>query len=187
MTFEPLALHGCGLVRSPLHRDERGAFRKPFRASAFEALGLAERFVEVFWSASRRGVVRGLHFQAPPHAHDKLVHCVHGRVFDAVVDLRRGSPTYGRSAWLELSAVDDVSLFVPAGLAHGFCALTDGAVVVYHVTSEHEPSADTGIRWDSAGIPWPEPAPLVSARDRGFPPLDGYESPFVFEPREGPA
>ncbi len=129
-------------------------------------------------------MLRGLHFQGPPAAHVKLVSCLHGEVVDVVLDLRRGSPTYGRHATIRLSAQAGNMVYVPVGLAHGFCTRSDPATLHYVVSSVHAPEHDRGIRWDSAGIAWPVEQPLVSPRDLALPGLPGFDSPFVFVPGE---
>lgn len=180
MEFCQTGLPGCIEIRPGVFRDARGLFAKTFHAPSYESHGLPMTFAEVFHSASRRGVIRGLHFQVPPHEHGKLVYCVHGEVFDAVVDLRAGSPTFGQYRSFQLSADNARAVFIPPGLAHGFCALTDEAVVVYHVTSVHSPAHDAGILWDSVGLPWPVQAPVVSQRDQAFPSLAEFKTPFVY-------
>lgn len=162
--------------------DERGDFLKLYQRSVVVALGadLDVDVAEVFVSVSRRGVVRGLHFQVPPHDHTKTVVCLAGRAFDAVVDLRVGSPAFGRCVTFELDAARPVALHIPRGCAHGFQALTDGTSMAYLVSSEHSPAHDLGIRWDGAGIAWPLPDPVVSVRDAAFPALDELESPFRY-------
>ena len=172
---------GCLLLRAPVHADERGVFVKTFHRQQFGALGLNTEWPEEFFTVSRQGVLRGLHFQRPPHDHAKMVCCLHGRILDVVVDLRRGSPAFGQHQLFELDAARGESVYLPAGLAHGFLALTDGALVAYRVGSVHAPAYDTGIRWDSAGIPWPAGEKIVSARDRAFPTLAEFDSPFTFE------
>ena len=135
--------------------------------------------MRLFWSSSAKGVIRGLHFQAPPYDHAKLVACVAGAIWDVTVDLRRTSPTYGRHVARELTAENGVQLYLPRGMAHGFLALSEGAVVSYAVESAHHPAADRGLRWDSCGIPWPlDGTPTISARDAAFPGLAAFESPF---------
>ncbi len=102
-------------------------------------------------------------------------------MFDAAVDLRRGSPAYGRHATFTLSAEQGNAVYLPAGLAHGFCVTSEEALLVYHVTTVHSPAHDTGVLWSSAGIDWPEPAPILSARDETFPALADFASPFIYE------
>jgi dTDP-4-dehydrorhamnose 3,5-epimerase len=180
MQLEATEIAGCQIVRPPLHRDQRGAFAKPFARSAFAEAGLATEWHECFWSSSRRGVVRGFHFQRPPVAHEKLVFCVSGAVADVALDLRVGSPTYGRTVSVELRADDGVGLYLPIGLGHAFQALTDDAVLVYLVSSSHAPAEDAGVRWDSVAHAWPLPVVGVSPRDEALPVLDAFASPFRF-------
>lgn len=177
-----LGLVGCVALDLDPREDDRGRFWKIFRASALAARGLRTDFVEHYVSTSRRGVCRGLHFQTPPFDHAKLVTCLEGRIFDAFVDLRDGSPTFGRAAWLELDAARPEAVYLPAGVAHGFWTLSEVALVSYHVTSEYQPEHDHGVSWSSAGIPWPGDRPVLSARDAAFPELAAFRTPFRMAP-----
>lgn len=186
MRILPTAIPGCFQLVPDIRSDERGSFVKTFRADLFRQHGMATAYAEEYYSLSQRNVVRGLHFQLPPHEHAKLVYCVQGAVLDAALDLRRGSPTFGQHLTFELSAQNGHMLYLPAGLAHGFCTLGEQAVMMYKVTSEYAPQHDSGVRWDTAGIAWPEEiqrAPVLSARDQGFAALADFDSPFVY--REG--
>lgn len=175
----PTDIAGVFELRGRVFTDHRGTFVKTFHEGRFRELGMNTVWRELFWSSSTRGVIRGLHFQTPPSDHAKLVACVTGAVWDVAVDLRRTSPTYGRHIARELTAGNGVQLYLPRGTAHGFLALSEGAVVCYAVETGHDPAADRGLRWDSCGIPWPlDGAPTVSARDAAFPGLAGFESPF---------
>jgi dTDP-4-dehydrorhamnose 3,5-epimerase len=165
--------------------DTRGLFVKTFQSEQYRNLGLPLEFAEEYFTLSHAGTLRGLHFQVPPHDHAKIVFGVGGSVLDAVVDLRRGSPTYGRHALFELNLDQPTGLFIPAGLAHGFLVLEGPAVLFYKVTTSHAPNHDRGVRWDSAGIPWPCDAPLLSIRDAGFPTLEEFASPFVYRDAAG--
>ena len=178
LTPRPLRCPGAFEIRVPCSRDARGSFAKPFHASTFRRFGLPTRYSEMFWSVSRSGAVRGLHFQVPPHATGKLVWCVHGEVFDVLLDLRRGSPRAGRWESVRLSARKGNAVFVPPGVAHGFQAARGGATMCYLSTVEHSPAHDRGVLWSSAGIRWPLPVTAVSARDRAFPALADFRSPF---------
>jgi dTDP-4-dehydrorhamnose 3,5-epimerase len=178
MEIRPTLLPGCFELRPVVRSDERGSFVKTIHAPSFASAGLRCDFAEEFHSLSKRGVIRGLHFQLPPSEHAKLVSCVRGEIFDAAVDLRRGSPTMGRALTMTLDDRDCRALYVAPGVAHGFQALSEEAVVLYRVTSVHSPSEDAGVRWDSAGVDWPLGEPLLSERDRGFPALSDFESPF---------
>lgn len=176
-TLREIGLDGCFEILPRQIEDARGVFIKTFHAPAYRDLGLETDFVEEYFTTSRRGVLRGLHFQTPPADHAKLVYCISGSVFDAVLDLRPG-PAYGRSVHIELSAEKRNLLYIPRGLAHGFAALTD-CTMVYKVTSVHAPAQDAGIRWDSARIPWPANDFIISERDRAFPVLTDFRSPFA--------
>jgi len=174
-------ISGCLEIRPRIHEDQRGRLIKVFQHEAFSELGLCTNFTEDFYSVSRRGVIRGLHFQAPPADHIKLVYCLEGRIQDAVVDLRRSSPTFGQHALVELSAEAGNMLYIPRGLAHGFCTLSETAIVAYKTSKSHSPEHDQGILWNSAGIQWLETAPKISDRDRALPPLSALQSPFTWD------
>jgi dTDP-4-dehydrorhamnose 3,5-epimerase len=183
MNLIQTAIPGCFQIVTDIRRDERGSFVKVFHEEIFRQHGLATDFAEEYYSTSRRNVIRGLHFQTPPHDHAKLVYCTQGAVLDAAVDLRRGSPAYGRHITLELSAENGHMLYLPAGLAHGFCSISEQSLMVYKVTTTYAPDNDGGVLWNSAGIAWPEAAsePVMSARDRTFPALADFDSPFVYD------
>ncbi len=174
--LEPLCLAGLFRLHRPIMRDHRGSFRKIAHADAFAAAGLRNDFTEQFVTVSATGVLRGMHFQTPPHSHDKLVTVLSGRIIDVVVDLRPG-PDHGRSVALELSGEEGASLYVPSGLAHGFLALEE-ALLLYDVTSVHAPAHDLGIRFDSFGYSWPIKDPVLSDRDRALPKLSDFITPF---------
>ncbi len=172
---------GCRELVPQVRPDTRGRFVKTFHAAFFEANGMATVFSEQYYSVSQEGVLRGLHFQRPPYEHDKLAFCIAGTVIDAVVDIRRGSPTFGEHVLFELSGETANQVYVPKGCAHGFYVTTSQATVVYNVTSVYAPEHDAGIRWDSAGISWPDDQPVLSPRDAGFPPLSEFDTPFRFD------
>lgn len=180
MDFEPTPIPGAFLIRPKVATDDRGMFAKIFQHAEFESRGIHFRIAESFYSTSNRHVLRGMHFQVPPSAHEKLVHCTSGRVLDVLLDLRKGSPADGQFFSVELSEKNRRALFIPTGVAHGFIAMEEHSTLVYAVTSAHEPSCDRGIRWDSFGFDWPVKGPVISERDRGFPSLAEFESPFVF-------
>lgn len=181
MECEALALPGLLRLNYRTFRDERGAFVKTFHADLFARFGIRHQIAEEFYSASARGVIRGMHFQIPPHDHTKLVYCAHGRVLDVVLDLRRGSPTCGQWHAEVLDAEKPTALFIPRGMAHGFQSLEDGSLVFYSVSSVHHPASDCGIRWDSFGFSWPQAVTGISPRDQSHPALADWTSPFVFE------
>ena len=179
MEFRETELAGCHVIVPAVHPDDRGVLVKTYLESAFADRGLPTHFPEQFYSRSHRGVVRGMHVQLPPAAQGKLVCCVAGAVFDVVVDLRAGSPTYGRHLTFRLTAEDWQMLYIPVGLAHGFAAVSEEATLAYLATAEYAPGTDGGIRWDSAGIDWPVEAPTISRRDAELPPLAEYRTPFT--------
>lgn len=180
-TVTPSTIPGCVELRPQVREDRRGRFVKVFHQHVFELLGLCTDYAEEYYSVSRRGVIRGLHFQAPPMDHDKLIYCASGTIQDAVLDIRTGSPTYGRYALFHLSAEEGTMVYVPRGLAHGFCTLSESAIVVYKVSSVYSPEHDGGLLWNSAGIPWEIQEPLLSERDQAHPPFQSFKSPFFYK------
>jgi dTDP-4-dehydrorhamnose 3,5-epimerase len=169
------------LVEAQAFGDDRGFFAETYRESAFAAHGIGERFVQDNYSRSARGVIRGLHYQKHPKAQSKLVYVASGEIFDVEVDLRRGSPTYGRWVGVTLSAENHRMLYVPVGFAHGFSVLSETADVVYKVSAEYEPTLDRGVRWNDPeiGIRWPVAAPTLSPKDTDLPLLRDADHDFV--------
>jgi dTDP-4-dehydrorhamnose 3,5-epimerase len=172
------------LIEPTVFSDDRGWFMETFSAPKFAqglaALGLAQPrpFVQENESSSRRGVLRGLHYQLQPHAQGKLVRVVKGAVFDVAVDIRRGSPTFGQWEAAELSAANGLQLWIPAGFAHGFLALEDDAQFLYRTTDVYARDCERAIRWDdpAIGIAWPlTAAPLLAAKDAAAPLLRDAE------------
>jgi dTDP-4-dehydrorhamnose 3,5-epimerase len=159
--------------------DARGTFQKIFRSDSLAKKGFTGTFRESFISFSKPNVLRGMHFQLPPHDHWKLVNCVKGKVLDVCVNLRQGE-SYGAVHAFELSEQAGHSLLIPPGYAHGF--LTQGseeAGILYLTSTEHHPEYDAGIRWDSFGYQWPNSSDIVlSDRDRAFPAMDDFASPW---------
>jgi dTDP-4-dehydrorhamnose 3,5-epimerase len=176
----PTRLPGCVELQPELWRDARGHFLKVFHAPLWQELGLVTRFDEEYYSRSVQNVIRGFHFQRPPLQHTKVVCCVHGEVLDVVVDLRKGSPSFGQLHSTRLSQEQGNLLYIPEGLAHAFCTLSSDAVLYYKVATVYSPAHDAGIRWDSVGVDWPAKNPIVSARDQSFPKRSEFDSPFVF-------
>lgn len=162
--------------------DDRGMFVKPYHKNTLEAQGLVSEFRESFYSTNKKGVIRGMHFQHPPHDHAKIVYCTSGRLLDVILDLRAGSPTYGQCASIELSADNYKAAYMPVGVAHGFCVLEDHTTMIYLTSTVHAPQSDAGIRFDSFGFDWPEQSPTLSARDLEFPGLNAIETPFIYQP-----
>ncbi len=182
----PGEIDGVLMLRPTARRDPRGSFVKILEHDTFAKHGLPTTFAEQYYSVSAQNVLRGLHFQTPPHDHHKLVTCIEGDVFDVVVDLRRGSRTYGQYQTFELKGANGDSVFVPSGCAHGFYVRSKSATMFYNVTTLYVATHDTGIRWNSAGIKWPSDRPTVSDRDAAFVPLAKFETPFVMTRRREP-
>ena len=177
----PLSLAGAYVIEPFVHSDERGQFVKNFHARELAEAGSAIRTTRRVLLHFRTRRVAGDALSSSALRHQKLVSCLAGRVLDVLVDLRRGSTTYGESCSLELSAERPQLLWIPIGLAHGFVSLRDGSCVTYKTDCEHAPLYDCGIRWDSFGFDWPlaEEELIVSPRDRLLPTLAEFASPFV--------
>ena len=162
------------------HKDVRGSFVKIFSNTLLSNLDLFVDIKEQFYNRSRRGVIRGMHLQAPPKEHITIVQCIEGSVRDIVIDLRIGSPTYLQTSINYLKRESPVGLLLPAGLAHGFEVVSEYATMLYSRNVEYAPSLDIGIRWDSFGMDWECKDPLVSLRDSSLPALDSFLSPFHY-------
>ena len=184
MNVIPTAIEGVVIIEPRVFHDERGYFFESWSQRDFDAAVRPVRFVQDNESMSTRGVIRGLHFQRPPYAQSKLVGCVLGRVLDVAVDIRRGSPTYGRHVAVELSADTHRRLFIPRGFAHGFAVLSDTAVLAYKCDNYYHPEAEGGISIADAslGIDWRvEPASaILSAKDTRHPSFAEFDSPFDY-------
>jgi dTDP-4-dehydrorhamnose 3,5-epimerase len=178
LVIEPLRLEGTFEITAAPRRDERGYFMRSWDLRLFGEKGLAAAWVQENESFSRRrGIIRGLHFQRPPHAETKLVRVAVGAILDVFVDLRGNSKTYGQWDSVELSAENHKMVYVPKGFAHGYCALTEETLVLYKVDEYYAPDFEGGVRWDdpSLAITWPALDPLLSPRDRSLPSLDSLE------------
>jgi dTDP-4-dehydrorhamnose 3,5-epimerase len=170
MEVRPTRLEGPVLLAPRVFGDDRGFFVETWRAGDWARHGVPESFVQDNHSRSRRGTLRGIHFQTHP-GQGKLVRCARGRVWDVVVDLRRGSETFGEWEAVELDDADHLQLWIPVGFGHGFCVLSDVADVAYKCTTVYDPATEAGFRWDDpdVGIEWPDVEPLLSERDRTAP------------------
>jgi len=166
-------LKGVLLIEPVVHQDRRGFFIEVYRDSIFREKGIETSFVQDNHSQSNQGVIRGLHYQLR-HPQVKLCRVVSGAVLDVVVDIRRGSPTFGQSMTVELSAANNRQIYVPAGVAHGFAVLSRSADFLYKCAEEYDPDDEYGIRWNDPGlgIAWPVKKPTVSARDQCLPLLN---------------
>ena len=172
-------LDGLVLLTPAKHGDERGFFMETYRADAWAAQGVPTEFVQDNQSRSRRGTVRGMHFQTSP-GQGKLVRVARGRVLDVVVDIRRDSPTFGQWESFELDDEGAQQLWIPVGFAHGFCVLSDVADFVYKVTSYFDPATESGFSFadPEVGIEWPDGELIYSERDRDAPRLSEIDTPF---------
>lgn len=180
--YRELEIPGLVLVEAVRLGDKRGFFMELFKSSEFAGHGMPPSFVQENLSHSAYGVLRGLHYQLLPHAQGKLVMALHGRIFDVAVDIRRGSPTYGRWLGVELTAENGLMFYVPPGFAHGFCVLSDEGTLLYKVTDEYAPECERGIIWNDPqiGVEWPIADPLLSPRDAALPALREADNNFVY-------
>ena len=180
MLVEETALPGVLRVTPRRFGDARGFFAETWNARAFAQAGIEAAFVQDNHSLSEAvGTLRGLHFQAPPHAQGKLVRCARGALTDVAVDIRRGSPHYGRWVAVDLSEDEPTMLWIPEGFAHGFVTRAPRTEIAYKCTASYAPGAEGAVRWDSCGIDWRLGGPpVLSAKDEAAPPLSSLLSPF---------
>ena len=183
MQVEDTFLPGVLILTPRRFGDARGFFSESWNRRTLVAHGIELDFVQDNHSLSgAAGTIRGLHFQAPPHAQAKLVRCGRGRLFDVAVDVRRGSPTYGEWVGVELSAENGRQLLVPAGFLHGFVTREPETEILYKCTDYYAPECDGAVRWDSCGIDWGLTGdPVLSEKDAAAPTLAEFESPFTWE------
>ncbi len=178
LTVTPTEIPGVLILEPKVFGDDRGFFLESFNQDTFkQATGLDVNFVQDNHSRSRKGVLRGLHYQLPPHAQGKLVRVVSGSVFDVAVDIRRDSPTYGRWVGVSLTAENHRQLWIPPGLAHGFLVTSESADFLYKTTAYYAPSQERSIAWrdPAIGITWPlEGQPALSAKDAAGTPLSEH-------------
>jgi dTDP-4-dehydrorhamnose 3,5-epimerase len=174
LRFEPTNIAGVFAVRLQRHVDDRGSFARLFCRDEFAAAGLPTHFVQQSLSVTRRaGTLRGMHFQRAPHAEVKFVRCVRGVIHDVVADLRPDSPSYLQWQAFRLAAHEDVSLYIPAGCAHGFQTLEDDCEVLYQMDVPYQPGFADGFRFDdeTIGIEWPLAVTMMAEKDLLWPPL----------------
>jgi len=181
--FTQLKIPDVILVEAEALTDDRGFFAEMYKRSEFGKNGISCSFVQDNYSYSVRGVLRGLHYQKHPAAQAKLVSVTQGEIFDVALDIRKGSPTYGRWVATMLSAENHRMLYIPEGFAHGFCVVSEEADVCYKVTSEYSPENDRGIIWNDPdlAIEWPIVKPLVSLKDSQYPTLIEADNNFIYQ------
>lgn len=169
--FRETGISGLLVIKPQILGDSRGSFSERYKYSEFAKVGIKDHFVQENISVSSKGVLRGLHFQRPPHAQAKLVRCGRGRIYDVGVDLRKDSPTFKKYFGIELSPENDLLFYIPAGFAHGFCALEDNTELIYKCSDEYAPETDGGVRWNDSDINviWPVANPILSAKDVKLP------------------
>lgn len=179
------SIEGVFVIEPKVFGDERGYFLESFNAKEFqEKTGIDVTFVQDNESKSKYGVLRGMHFQVPPYTQSKLVRVVKGKVLDVVVDIRKGSPTYGKYEMCELTEENHRQFFVPKGMAHGFAVLSEEAIFQYKCDDFYHPEAEGAIAWDdpNIAIQWPIPSEdvILSEKDKHHPCLKDFQSPFNF-------
>ncbi|MBI3315770.1 MAG: dTDP-4-dehydrorhamnose 3,5-epimerase [Candidatus Omnitrophica bacterium] len=179
MKFIKTSIPGVIVIEPKFYEDARGFFFESYQKEVFAKHGIATEFVQDNHTLSAKGVLRGLHFQIPPRAQAKLVRVIKGEAFDVVVDVRRGSKTFGRFVTLGLSSENKKMVYVPVGFAHGYCALKDGTEFLYKTSDLYSPEHERGLAWDdpALGIPWPklDTGYLLSDKDRQYPTLKNLE------------
>jgi len=180
--FIELEIPGLVLIEPLIFDDERGFFLEFYKYSEFNQHGIKEFFVQDNHSKSSYGVLRGLHYQNPPKDQGKLVRVIKGEIYDVAVDIRRGSPTYGKWIGVNLSERNKQMLYIPPGFAHGFCVLSVEAEVIYKCTNEYDPSLEAGIIWNDPeiSIQWPIEELMISEKDRRWPNLNNANNYFVY-------
>ena len=181
--FTPTALPEVILIEPKIFRDERGFFLEAYKRSDFVRYGITQPFVQENQSYSSQKTLRGLHYQKQPYAQGKLIRVAVGEIFDVVVDIRKGSPRYGKSIGIDLSASNDKMLYIPPGFAHAVCVLSETAGILYLVTQEYTPAAEAGIIWNdpALGIDWPVKEPVLSPRDQRWPTLAAADNNFIYD------
>jgi dTDP-4-dehydrorhamnose 3,5-epimerase len=183
MNIEKTNLPGVLILTPQRFGDARGFFSESWNRQRMLDAGIDLDFVQDNHSLSAQtGTIRGLHYQSPPHAQDKLVRCGRGALFDVAVDIRKGSPTYGQWTGVELTAENGRQLLVPKGFLHGFITRAPDTEIIYKCTDYYAPACDGAVRWDSCGIDWGlSTTPMLSDKDRDAVALSDFESPFVLE------
>jgi len=181
--FKRLEIPDLILVKPKVFEDERGFFMETYKQSDFKKFGITKNFVQENHSLSSKGVLRGLHYQKEPYAQGKLVRVTRGEIFDAAVDIRRNSETFGKYVSTILSGKNKKMLYIPEGFAHGFCVLSDFSEVIYKTTDMYSPEHERGIIWNDGiiNINWPVKNPIISKKDAVFPELHNADINFQYK------
>ncbi len=181
-TFEIMSIPEVKLIIGKSFSDDRGFFKENFKESDFSLNGIKTKFFQDNFSHSKKGVLRGLHFQKFPKAQAKFVSVFHGEIFDVAVDIRKNSPTYGNWVGETLSEENNKSLYIPEGFAHGFCVLSDTADVFYKASQEYSPENEKGIIWNDSNlnIKWPIDNPILAEKDLALPTLENADNNFTY-------
>jgi dTDP-4-dehydrorhamnose 3,5-epimerase len=182
VTFTATEIEGVLQVETGLFRDQRGYFSESYSRDVWAAAGFQEAFLQDNLSLSAKGTLRGLHYQIEPASMGKLVRCLRGAIFDVAVDLRQGSPSFGKWVGRELNDENNLALWIPAGFAHGFLALSDGALVHYKCSNHHAPEYERALAWNDpqVAIAWPAQPAIISEKDAAAPTLEAAEYNFIY-------
>jgi len=170
-------LEGVYIIENFVFFDERGGFVKTFNDQLFKSYDINFEPKEIYYSISKKNVIRGMHFQTPPFEHAKIIYLTSGKILDVILDIRKNSKTYGKTMSVELEAHKN-SIYIPIGFAHGFKSLCDKTIVVYNQTSCYSKKHDDGILWSSFGFDWEIKSPILTQRDKQFIPFNKFNSPF---------
>jgi dTDP-4-dehydrorhamnose 3,5-epimerase len=178
--FTKTPIEGLLIVEPTVFKDDRGYFFESYNAEKFRANGISEEFLQDNQSFSKKNVIRGLHFQAPPFAQAKLVRVIKGAVLDVAVDIRKNSPTYGKHFSIELSEHNQLMFYLPVGFAHGFSVLEDNTIFSYKCSNLYDKPSEGGIVWndETLDIDWGIAHPIISEKDKELPDFKSFKSPF---------
>lgn len=168
MKFTQSKILGCQIIETEIIKDNRGVFIKNFNKEIFSKNNITVDFEESYFSHSKKGVIRGMHFQTPPHEISKLIFCSAGEVLDVFLDIRPDSKTFGEFEKINISSENGIHVYLPKGIAHGFQVLSDFATLHYLQSDVYNKLSDSGILWDSFGMDWPILEPIISERDKNF-------------------
>lgn len=171
--------NGLFILQHKVFHDNRGIFVKTYNQEIFKYLNIDLEIKERYYTISNKNVIRGMHFQTPPHDHVKLVTVLNGKILDVILDIRMNSPTYGKYFSIYVEGSDGKTLYIPKGFAHGFKALADDTIVEYNQTTVYAPDCDAGILYNSFGFNWGINEPIISERDNNFESFENFNTPFL--------